>query len=305
MKFIAAALVGALASAVVAAPVTKRQTAITDLDVLQYALTLEHLENEFYKGAISTMPESDFLAAGYSSKFYSDLKYIVHDEEAHVVFLEAAIKGVGGTPVAACEYSFPYTDVKSFLTLASILEGVGVSAYLGAAGSIMEKPYLTAAGAILVTEALHQSFTRYSVGEVPMANDLATPLGFNAVYSLAAAFITSCPSTNAALPVMAYPGLTVDTGTPAAVGVDLMFTTKAALPETFFVTYVSGLDIISVEPTMSGDLIMGVIPEGISGQSYAFITTANVTAITDAVVIAGPAIIEVTPMSPTFDLTIL
>lgn len=74
------------------------------------------------------------------------------------------------------------TDPKSFIQLASVIEGVGVSAYLGAAPLITSKAYLTAAGAILVTEALHQSLQRGAIGEVPAANVYGTPMGLNAVY---------------------------------------------------------------------------------------------------------------------------
>ena len=84
---------------------------------------LEHLENVFYKEGLSKMPESAFLAAGFSKQYYSNLKYIVHDEEEHVKLLTSAIASAGAKPVAACTYSFPYKDPKSFVTLSSILEG--------------------------------------------------------------------------------------------------------------------------------------------------------------------------------------
>jgi hypothetical protein len=86
-------VIAALASLALAAPV-KRQ-AVTDADILQYALTLEHLENTFYKGAISKFPESDFIAAGFTSDYYTNLKYIVHDEEQHVEYLTAALTAAG------------------------------------------------------------------------------------------------------------------------------------------------------------------------------------------------------------------
>ena len=84
---------------------------------------LEHLENVFYKGALNKFAEVDFNAAGFSSQYFNNLKFIAHDEEAHVLFLEKAISGAGGTPVKACQYNFPYTDVKSFVSLGSVLEG--------------------------------------------------------------------------------------------------------------------------------------------------------------------------------------
>ena len=111
----------AAATAVLAAPVEKR--AVTDLDILQYALTLEHLENVFYKGALSKYTEDDFVAAGFSKEYYDNLKYIAHDEESHVIALSAAITKAGATPVTACTYSFPYTDPKSFVAVSSMLEG--------------------------------------------------------------------------------------------------------------------------------------------------------------------------------------
>jgi Ferritin-like domain len=120
--------------------------------------------------------------------------------------------------VAACTYNFPYTDVASFITLSSILEGVGTSAYLGGAPLITSKYYLTVAGSILAAEALHTSYQRAAIGEVPMANPFETPLGPNPVFTLAAAFIVSCPASNPPLPFKAFPSLMATSGTCVAEG---------------------------------------------------------------------------------------
>lgn len=303
MKTFAAAAAGLLALSANAAPLEKR-AAITDADILQYALTLEHLENAFYKGALTSMPESDFLAAGFTPFFYDQLKYVAHDEEAHVEFLEAGLTAAGATPVAACTYKFPYKDPKSFVALASVIEGVGVSAYLGGAPAISSKAYLTAAGSILVTEALHQSALRAGNLEIPMANPFGTPMGINAVYSIASAFITACPSTNAALPVMAYPALSDYQALPAALGIPFTFTSSVAVPEGAYITYVGGLDVAVSPATVNGMQVTATIPttfEALTGQSYAFLTKDNSGNLTDSNIIAGPAILEITPNSPTFD----
>ena len=283
-----------LASTAFAAPTVKRQAAPTDAQILQFALTLEHLENVFYKGALSTFNEAQFISAGYSDAYYSNLKYIAHDEEQHVELLTTALTAAGATPVAACTYKFPYTDPKSFVTLSSVLEGVGTSAYLGAAPSISSKAYLSVAGSILITEAIHTSLQRFSIGEVAPANPYGTALGLNEVYTLAAAFITSCPSSNTALPVKAFPTLTATQGIPAAPGISFTFSVTGSLPSGFFVTFVNGLEIISVTPTMQGSLIAATIPTTVSGQTYVVLTNSNVTTtLQDANVLFGPAIIEV------------
>ena len=69
--------------------------------------------------------------------------------------VSTALQGAGVEPTKACTYDFGYTDVASFLATASILEGVGVSAYLGAAAKITSDDYLTAAASSQFLHDLH------------------------------------------------------------------------------------------------------------------------------------------------------
>lgn len=193
-----------------AAPVEKTP-AINDGDILNYALTLEHLEDKFYRDGLKRFSKADFAAAGFDATFYSNVQKVSEDETTHVSFLTTALKGAKVTPVAECVYDFGVTDVKSFVATASILEGVGVSAYLGAAASIMNKAYLTAAGSILTVEARHSSYIRAAQKQVPFPQAFDAPLGLNEVFSLASQFIKSCPKENPALPVKAFPKLVVHT----------------------------------------------------------------------------------------------
>lgn len=275
-----------------AAPVEKRQ-GLTDVDILQFALTLEHLENVFYQQGLK-MPASDFTDAGFSYDYFMNLKYISDDETHHVELLTSAISSLGGTPVQACTYNFPYTDARSFVSLASVLEGVGSAAYLGAAPAISSPEYLTVAGSILVTEAIHTALHRFALGEIAPASPYGSYLGANQIYTLAAEFIKSCPSSNPPLPFMAFPTLMATQGIPTAPGIAFTFEMPAvALPSPFYVTFVEGLTTQSQPATVSNGMIHTTIPMGVAGQTYAIITNANTTMVTDAQTVAGPAILEV------------
>lgn len=85
----------AAASLVAAAPaIQKRADAINDGVILNYALTLEHLENQFYLQGLSNFTEKDFADAGYDSTFYGNIKKVSSDESAHVDFLTKGLKGM-------------------------------------------------------------------------------------------------------------------------------------------------------------------------------------------------------------------
>lgn len=285
--------IAALAALSTAAP-TKR-AAPTDADILNYALTLEHLENTFYSQGLAKYSSSDFTAANFSASTYDRIKTVSQDEATHVSFLTGALKAAGATPVAACTYNFGYTDVKSFLATAAVLEGVGVSAYLGAAADIMSKTYLTAAGSILTVEARHAAYVREKVGQAPFPAPFDNPLGLNSVYTLAAQFITSCPSSNPALPVKAFPVLTASSKDMSIkMGSTVMLSTKGYKVQggkvyAAFIT-VTGPVFADAKEVNGGYEV--VVPKGIAGQSYVVLTSCN-TAATDDTIVAGPAIVEV------------
>lgn len=286
----------------------KRAPAITDVDILNYALTLEHLEDTFYREGLKNYSQSAFAAAGFDATFYSNLMEISSDETTHVAFLSGAINSTGNTPVAECTYDFGVSDPKSFVMLSSILEGVGVSAYLGAAADIMSAAYLTAAGSILTVESRHSSYIRASLGESPFPSPFDVPLDFDEVYTLASPFIVSCPATNPALPVKAFPMLTSSpkNGNITAGDVITLLTPGSIVKPADGSSQVYGAFITVTGPVfvpataVDGGFTLtvptaknGTAP--ISGQSYVVLTGCNTT-VSDDTVAAGPAILEVGPL---------
>lgn len=121
--------------------------ATSDVDILNFALTLEYLESDFYQAKgkmVGLSGEAKTLATAFG------------DEEAeHVAALTKAISGLGGKPVKKPTLVFPVNNQASFLALAYELENVGVGAYNGAGPSLSNKQILAAAGSIVQVEARH------------------------------------------------------------------------------------------------------------------------------------------------------
>jgi len=184
---------------------------------------------------------------------------------------------LGSAATQPCTYSFPANDPASFTALAAVIENVGVSAYLGAAALITEPAYVTVAGSILTTESRHQAWLNSAVlAESAWSGPEDTPLDLSEVYSIAAAFITSCPSTNPTLPVKAFPSL--------AVAADGTVTTTVSTDGTYL-QVLSGLDS-NVFPVVNGKGVGLPAPQGIS---YFILTTeANNTLVSDSNIVAGP-----------------
>ena len=166
------------------------QELTSDLDVLNYALTLEHLEYAFYRDGIG------LFTFGNDSRGQSiDINFAaIRDHEgAHVDTLTSVITDLGGEPVAEAIYDFgdAYTDPMAFVATAAALENTGVSAYDGAAKYISDPELLTAAGSIVAVEARHASYLNLLTNEVPFPAAFETPLTIDEVLEIAGPFIVS------------------------------------------------------------------------------------------------------------------
>ncbi|KDR67493.1 hypothetical protein GALMADRAFT_79814 [Galerina marginata CBS 339.88] len=266
------------ATTVLATPVKR---AIDDTTVLNFALTLEHLENAFYQGALAKFDAKAFTDAGLPSFARGRFSQVAAHEQTHVKFLSDAL---GDKATKPCTYNFPYTDPKSFAALSQVLEGVGTSAYTGAAQLLTNKDFLTAAASVLATEARHASWVASAVNKFGgWSGSFDVPLSLNQVFTLAAGFITSCPSTNPALPVKAFPALTV---TGAVPGKSAAVSAPKATSTPTHIVFFSGLDKLFA-PIQNGKV---TVPAGLTGQIYAVATT-SATQATDDVIVAGPAIL--------------
>jgi rubrerythrin len=152
-----------------------------DVDILNFALTLEYLESTFYEEA-----KRKVKASGELKQL---LPLLASDEKQHVEALEGTIKKLGGKPVSKPKFDFQYSGTSGFLKLAQTFEDTGVSAYNGAAPMIKSKEVLGAAGSIVQVEARHAAAIRLQNGEEPAPSAFDSPLSEKQVLKAVEPFI--------------------------------------------------------------------------------------------------------------------
>jgi len=270
---------------------------LTDADILNFALTLEHLEDTFYRQGLANYSSSDFASASnLGSITYNNIAQIGSDEASHVELLTGALSAAGATPVQACTYAFPATNAHDFLGLAQVLEGVGVSAYLGAARYIANPDYLEVAGSILTVEARHNAFIRLANGYSSFPSPYDAPLSPRAIVSLAGSFFASCPSGSAPT-IQPFPAAAV-TSSNVTKGSDLTISvnqTVLADQSTIYCAFASGVQ--TAFSTFNNGSCTLPTANVTGGQVYGLITSAM--NISDASVLAGPFILNVDTLNNT------
>ena len=185
----AIALVGLLAFAAPAAnarSLKQDSSALTDADILNFALNLECLESQFYSCAVYGQPLSAELTGDgpapigcQSANFTNDDVYniamgVANDEIAHVKYLRTALGNSSvQCPLVNIGSAFsdaanavlnttlspafsPYVNDLFFLHGAFIFEDAGVTAYKGALASFQSKDIMTAAAGEYLSRAYVQ-----------------------------------------------------------------------------------------------------------------------------------------------------
>ena len=153
----------------------------SDLSIVNYALTLEYLESQFYaKVAQSGLFHGKTLAV---------LKSFGAEEEQHVIALHKVASGLG-TPAMKPMGKFPIHNAAQVTALASTVENLGASAYLGQAGNIQSKEILAAALSIHTIEARHAATLNTLLKKSPTPDGaFAKPMSMAQVLAVVKPFI--------------------------------------------------------------------------------------------------------------------
>ena len=165
-KALAFAAAGTAVGSTVLTRKASAQSGGGDVDIANFALTLEYLEAEFYANAVNAGVLSGDAAGVVAN--------LADHEQQHVDAIIGLLEGAGATPVEKPEFTFPadaFSSQDSILNLAATFEPVGVGAYLGAAPLIESPDILAAAGSIAGVEGEHVVAVNNLLGVVPPANE--------------------------------------------------------------------------------------------------------------------------------------
>jgi len=278
-----------------AAPTRHKRASANDILVLQFADVLEQLESIFYTQALAKFVAKDFTDAGISIPDIAiqGFQGILSHETAHSQFLEAALDAVGAQPVKGCTFNFDsvLTDVPTMISVARVVEAVGVGAYLGGATIVDDKSILVAAASILTIEARHQSFLNTISGATATPQPFDIALTPPQVLALAGGFITGCD-----LGIPANDPIAITNKGAVTPGTKLTFDSPA-------LAKAGGKELSCQMLTGGGNatalsfpLDQCIVPSGINGPVAIFLTTdpqplaANVVTQNASQILAGPTL---------------
>jgi hypothetical protein len=152
-----------------------------DLGIVNYALTLEYLESQFYAKVIKS--------GLFSGKTLSVLKSFGAEEAEHVIALKKVATSLG-TPAPEPTGKFPVHSAPQVTKLAASVENLGAAAYLGQAPNIQSKEILAAALAIHTIEARHAATLNTLLKKSPTPQGaFAEPMTMSQVLAVVKPFI--------------------------------------------------------------------------------------------------------------------
>jgi len=175
----------------------------TDVDVLNYALSLEHLEDAFYAEALDTYDETAFVEAEALQAYdeaehraaYGNVQTMGEHESTHVDVLSQAVTLLGAEPAMAGTYDFGIESVGDVRALGQVVENTGVAAYAGAAPFVESPDLLSTAPAIHSVEARHAAVLNQYTDTSPFPDAFDPALAQSDVLDAVSGFIVDSEGT--------------------------------------------------------------------------------------------------------------
>lgn len=157
----------------------------TDIEILNYALTLEYLEADFYQRGLD--------AKVLSGRELELVAPIASHEASHVQAITAAVRELGGSPAAKPAFQYPEGTFarEKFLATAKTFEELGVTAYHGQVTRVTNSKILAAAASIAGVESRHAAILEDLTGGQPFPAPVEAAKTMDEVLATAKPFLGS------------------------------------------------------------------------------------------------------------------
>jgi hypothetical protein len=179
--------------------------------------------------------DTQFANEGFPTNYRENICLIAEQETDHIQTISNVILANGATPITGCNYTFPYTNVTSFVELANQITTVGIGAFIGGAEHLTDNAVVSeTAASILSVEGRHSAFLRGGLGASPFSSSFDTGLSPTWAYNLAQQYVVGCPlNQTLGLPILPRLNVTsippLNISAPSVVNNTLIIPSKPAL----------------------------------------------------------------------------
>jgi len=189
-------LIGGGLAAAVAAGTTRipplaagaQDDAEADFALLNFLLSVEHLEVALMEQGLADFGPADWRAAGVGQEARLDLEEVRDQDQAHLAALADAIAAAGGIPVDPVPYAFGYDDSLSFLRVAAGVAQTVVAAYAGAIPLVADASLSTTLLGVHSVEGRHAAFLKINSAQSPFPDPIDQPLTRDEVLAIIAGY---------------------------------------------------------------------------------------------------------------------
>ncbi len=157
-----------------------------DVDILNYILTLEYLEADFYSRGMD--------AGILSGRDQELIEPIAGHEKEHVALISSTIQDLGADPIDEPRIDYPggtFSGRDDFLGTAHTIESLQVTAYQGQVTYVKDTNLLGAAASIAGTESRHAAIVADLTGRDPFPAPIESARSKKKVLRAARSFIKS------------------------------------------------------------------------------------------------------------------
>ncbi|ESK88351.1 stress response protein [Moniliophthora roreri MCA 2997] len=178
-----------------------------DFQSINLALNQEWIELDLFHHGLAQFSDEEFEAAGLDAEDRYLIQFMAEQEVGHATALSNIL---GPNAAKPCNYSYPFTDVRSFVDFCQKLTRWGESGVYGFLEHLDSRPAANILLQSITTEARQQMAFRQFEGLFPMPEWFIPGITQSMAWTLLSNYIVSCPAENPRIEWQNFPALNIE-----------------------------------------------------------------------------------------------